>query len=470
MFELFEIPEFIEWIDNKVVKRSITIIQNHHTYSPSYKHFKGSNHQALLKGMEAYHINNNGWSAIAQNFTTFPDGKIAVCRDIEKIPAGIKGANKNGICIEHIGNFDTGNDEMTAQQKETIIAINAILCRKFNLEISTGNIVYHHWYDLITGKRMNGEGVTKSCPGTAFFGGNKVSDAEASFTPLVKEKYDSLFNRQNVKINKGYSLHIGLNYVDPSHYSGWKGELDACVNDAQAFALIAHSMNYDSVELVLNQDATREIIIDRIKAASKTLETGDTFLITYAGHGGQIPDLDGDEDDAKDETWCLFNGQLIDDELHQLWTLFREGVRIWIITDSCHSGTLIRGNMAMVDTMIMVQRSMPRKVAVSTYNTNITFYDSLIENLRRSTVTTEIKATVRLFAACMDNQFASDGESNGLFTGTILKVWDKGNFAGNYRKFYKAIMECMPVEQSPQHRISGPVDKCWDEMKPFSLI
>jgi hypothetical protein len=275
---------------------------------------------------------------------------------------------------------------------------------------------------------------------------------------------------QQLIMNKGFSLHLGLNYVDPKHYGGWKGELEACVNDAQAYALIANSMNYESVELVLNQDATREIVIDRITKASKILEKGDTFLITYAGHGGQIPDLDGDEDDDKDETWCLFNGQLIDDEFHQLWTLFREGVRIWVITDSCHSGTLIRGSKEMVDVMTKMHRSMPRKIALKTYNANIDFYDTLIEKLHENSVTTEIKATVRLFAACMDNQYASDGEANGLFTGTILKVWDKGKFMGNYRKFYKAIVECMPAGQSPQHRISGIADKMWDEMKPFSLI
>jgi hypothetical protein len=198
MFELFEIQEFIEWIDSKYVKRIITTIQNHHTYSPSYKHFKGANHLALLKGIESYHINNNGWSAIAQTFTTFPDGKIAICRDINMIPAGIKGSNKNGICIEHLGNFDTGKDVITNEHRETILALNAILCKKFYLDISTANIVYHHWYDLITGKRMNGEGVTKSCPGTAFFGGNKVADAEKSFIPLIQKKFDSIFKSATI--------------------------------------------------------------------------------------------------------------------------------------------------------------------------------------------------------------------------------------------------------------------------------
>ena len=36
--------------------------------------------------------------------------------------------------------------------------------------------------------------------------------------------------------------------------------------------------------------------------------------MSYSGHGGQTPDLNGDEPDRKDETWCLHDGQLIDDD------------------------------------------------------------------------------------------------------------------------------------------------------------
>lgn len=46
-------------------------------------------------------------------------------------------------------------------------------------------LIYHHWYDLTTGQRTNGTGNTKSCPGTHFFGGNNVVDAETHFIPLV---------------------------------------------------------------------------------------------------------------------------------------------------------------------------------------------------------------------------------------------------------------------------------------------
>jgi hypothetical protein len=77
---------------------------------------------------------------------------------------------------------------MSDEHKTVIPKINALLCKKFNLQPNSDTIVYHHWYDLDTGERNNGEGKTKSCPGTNFFGGNKVADAEANFIPLVVEE------------------------------------------------------------------------------------------------------------------------------------------------------------------------------------------------------------------------------------------------------------------------------------------
>jgi hypothetical protein len=177
-------PEFETWLLNRSFNRVIRVIQNHHTFIPNYGHFKKNGYEKLLKGMEASHL-ERGFAEIAQNITTFPDGTIAICRSIEKIPAGIKGANANGICIEHVGNFDQGGDEMTPEHKDTIVRLNALLCRKFNLPVNTSSIIYHHWYDLNTGKRTDGSGSTKTCPGTNFFGGNTVAACEANFIPLI---------------------------------------------------------------------------------------------------------------------------------------------------------------------------------------------------------------------------------------------------------------------------------------------
>jgi SH3-like domain-containing protein len=110
-----------------------------------------------------------------------------VCRSIDTVPAGIKGANRNGICVENVGNFD-GLDSMTPQHRDCIIQVFALLCKRFNLSPDSNSCVYHHWYDLNTGVRTNGTGITKTCPGTMFFSGNTVAAAEANFIPLIEQQ------------------------------------------------------------------------------------------------------------------------------------------------------------------------------------------------------------------------------------------------------------------------------------------
>lgn len=184
-FILCTIDEFAAWLTSASINRVVTLVQNHHTLNPDYGDFGTDNHFALLEAMERYHVVERGFSSIAQNLTTFPDGTVAVCRPLDQIPAGIKGANKGGICIEHLGDFDAGKNVMTEAHRATILQVNMLLCRRFHLTPSTETIVYHHWYDLNTGRRTDGTGTVKSCPGSAFFGGNSVTDAQANFIPLV---------------------------------------------------------------------------------------------------------------------------------------------------------------------------------------------------------------------------------------------------------------------------------------------
>ncbi len=184
-FNKFSIQEFEDWINSLTLARTLLHIQQHHTFNPNYALFKGSNHFELQKGMKNYHINQNGWSDIGQHFTTFPDGSIVTGRPLQQSPACILGQNANSICIEHLGNFDQGKDVMTQTHRETIIRMTAKLCSRFNLPVNTGSIVYHHWFDLGTGQRNNGTKNNKTCPGTDFFGGNKVQDCHSNFLPLI---------------------------------------------------------------------------------------------------------------------------------------------------------------------------------------------------------------------------------------------------------------------------------------------
>ena len=67
---------------------------------------------------------------------------------------------------------------------------------------------------------------------------------------------------------------------------------------------------------LLTKKATRAAVLAEMRKAAKLLAAGDLFFLSYSGHGGQVPDVNGEEDDKKDETWCLYDGQLIDDELY----------------------------------------------------------------------------------------------------------------------------------------------------------
>lgn len=187
-FLLFTMNELNQWLEATSFKRAITLIQNHHTYIPSYAEFTGSNHFPLLEAMEKSHLERK-FDEIAQNLTTFPDGTISICRSLEKDPAGIRGANRGAICIENMGDFDTGKDSMSDRQRDAIVQLNASLCYKFKLSPNTDTIIYHHWYDRKTGERTNGTGITKTCPGTGFFGGNTVEAAEAHFIPLIVQAF-----------------------------------------------------------------------------------------------------------------------------------------------------------------------------------------------------------------------------------------------------------------------------------------
>lgn len=84
----------------------------------------------------------------------------------------------------------------------------------------------------------------------------------------------------------GASIHIGLNAVDPKHYSGWDGQLTACEFDANDMQALAKTQGFTKVTKRLTKRATRNRVLADIKAAAAKLKRNDIFFLTYSGHGG----------------------------------------------------------------------------------------------------------------------------------------------------------------------------------------
>lgn len=270
----------------------------------------------------------------------------------------------------------------------------------------------------------------------------------------------------------GISLHIGLNSVDPIHYKGWSGPLNACEADANDIQNIALSKGFIATYL-LTQAATRQNVINKIKEAANQLNSGDIFLLSYSGHGSQARDLNGDEDDAEDETWCLYDGQLVDDELYALWGLFRSGVRILVLSDSCHSGTLNKARLlelASLEEKPKVYRAMPKDVAQRVYLGNKDFYDQILSDPNLKDSINKVQASVLLLSGCQDWELSLDGTFNGLFTAKLLRTWNNGSFIGNYRDFHQHIINMMPKDQQPNYdNTVGVKNPEFEQQNPFTI-
>lgn len=276
------------------------------------------------------------------------------------------------------------------------------------------------------------------------------------------------------------SLHIGINVVSAAAYEGWTGPLAACEFDANDMAAIARSKGM-APTVLLTKKATRAAVLSGMRAAAKALKAGDLFFLSYSGHGGQVKDANGDEPDKKDETWCLYDGQLIDDELYFELSRFAAGVRVLVLSDSCHSGSVTREAPPPPPPPGQRIKLMPDAVALRVYSKHQAFYDKLQDDVSKAAgkvivdpdqalalvgpaaqamaVVGAFKPAVVLISGCQDNQTSMDGEHNGAFTEKLLRVWNNGSFNGSYGAFHSRIRAALPASQSPNLFVLGPAAK-----------
>lgn len=104
---------------------------------------------------------------------------------------------------------------------------------------------------------------------------------------------------------------------------------------------------FGDIRTLTNADATRDGILDAMRRLVADCGPDDVAYVHYSGHGAQVADLNGDEDDALDETLVPHDARtdgvadIVDDELDALFASFRTP-HVVVVFDSCHSGTALR--------------------------------------------------------------------------------------------------------------------------------
>ncbi|MDB4950198.1 MAG: hypothetical protein JWM27_2847 [Gemmatimonadetes bacterium] len=298
---------------------------------------------------------------------------------------------------------------------------------------------------------------------------------------------------------KGICVNIGVNNVDPAHYCGGAPALKGCVNDACAMRALAKAHGFDAKDPLLDDKAVSQAVLGAIDGAASTLERGDTFLLTFSGHGGMVLDTNGDERVAPDETWCLYDRQLLDDELCERWGCFKRGVRIVVLSDSCFSGGVLRlfekysrARSDAIEWLDSVRRKLQREMAArnklaggvpaaAVYRTlgpdlalcvnaaHAREYAAIQERIQKAGPVT-IGATVLLLSACQEGRLARDCEPNGLFTAALLAAWADGPYLGSYVDLANAINRQTSRYQEPFLDDSvGVWDPEFKLEKPFTI-
>lgn len=263
---------------------------------------------------------------------------------------------------------------------------------------------------------------------------------------------------------RGYALCVGLNGVDPDHYAGWSGPLNACENDARNMAAMLAQRGFTTITL-LTRNATTHNFFNALSSLALEAKAGDIVCITNSSHGGQIPDYDADESDGQDETVCMYDREVLDDELAAAWASFQPGVRVLWVSDSCHSGTMVR---AIGQHAVVVQdgsKALPPEVAMVTANINERTYRAVSAAVANRA---PIAAYVLAFGACADNQTAMDGPQNGAFTGALLRTLH--DYPGeSLGRVLTRVQRALPPSQTPKYTYYGPRLGSWEKAAAFSI-
>lgn len=172
----------------------------------------------------------------------------------------------------------------------------------------------------------------------------------------------------------------------------------SCSIDGRNMEELAKFCGIQHVVSMYDEQCTKPNVLRAIANMGASCGPDDYFIFYYSGHGTSVEDEDGDEEDGYDEAYCLVNSQgkisrstmLTDDEFAQaLVDSTDEEVRIVVLSDCCHSGT-----MADLDKDIWEGRE-----AIS-------------------------------ISGCMDNQTSGDIGKGGIFTHSMLLAIDQLEDAG----------------------------------------
>lgn len=242
-----------------------------------------------------------------------------------------------------------------------------------------------------------------------------------------------------------HALCVGIN-----DYAGSSMDLAGCVNDARDWQALLEARGYH-VDCLHDGEATRARIVDALTSIIGSAQEQDSVVFMFAGHGSWLPDASGDEPDERDEMMCpvdvMSEQYLLDDDLHRIFCTKRASVRLYVIADCCHSGSVIR--YATTGGTPMKARFLPPDV----FARGNQRFERAIDRAARAPARTKRSYPALLFSGCQDSEFSYDAafanRPNGVFTRTAIDVLQDSRITSP-RVFHEAVRKRLPSKSFPQ--------------------
>lgn len=157
---------------------------------------------------------------------------------------------------------------------------------------------------------------------------------------------------------KNYAIVVGIgDYPEESGWSRIHGDRDVSL---VVDMLERNGFLKENIVCLENDVATKTAIENAFYSLQSCLEQGDRVYVHFSGHGQQVTDMDGDEEDGKDEAFIPYDAcrkyvqgkyegekHIVDDELNAWLSDMSEVVGknglVMVVIDACHSGDATRG-------------------------------------------------------------------------------------------------------------------------------
>lgn len=244
--------------------------------------------------------------------------------------------------------------------------------------------------------------------------------------------------------------------------------LGGCVNDARRWSQVLGGLGFQTT-LLLDGQASHAAIVRGLRRLVTNSRPGDVIVFHFSGHGTQVDDLDGEEDDGRDEALCPVDfrtGALfLDDDIGQILKDAPHDVNMTLFVDSCHSGTVTR---------FAVGAAQPRPPDYRARYVKPTLQLQEAHRLFRARVpaTRAILGNggaTRLghvkFSACQDHELALESNGSGEFTRRALQILQAGVDGLTHAQFQARLLTAFGSLPRQNPRLD-----CADDVKARDIL